>query len=371
MFNTYTNTLNDLKVELAYRSLKPQSYEGMVNLCSNDYLGLTSDPLLYQNFLAQLTESPIPFGSTSSRLLSGNATEHTLLEESIAKAFGREDCLLYNSGYHANMGILPTLAGKADLIIADKLVHASIIDGIRLSQAKAIRFRHLDYEHLERILVKESGQYERIFIVSESIFSMDGDVADLQKLVELKQRFNVLLYIDEAHAFGARGTNGLGCVEEQDVIPHVDFIVGTFGKALASVGAYVVCDSLFREYLINFSRTLIFTTALPPVNIAWTHFLFQKLPTFQHQRKQLVALSQQLAQQLGTTAHSHIIPFIVGANDVAVNLSTSLHKNGFNVLPIRHPAVPIGTARLRFSVNAGLSATELLPLKKNLLKHHE
>ena len=172
------------------------------------------------------------------------------------------------------------MTAKRDLIIADKLVHASIIDGIRLSEAQMLRYRHLDYEHLHSLLVAHREEYDNVFIVTESVFSMDGDTADLQQLCEIKKEFDAFLYVDEAHAVGVRGTNGLGCCEEQACVEDIDFIVGTFGKALASQGAFVICEQLFRDYLINTQRSLIFTTALPPVNVAWTRFVLNRLPDF-------------------------------------------------------------------------------------------
>lgn len=363
--NRYAQKLLELKEAGNYRVL-PEISGAMIDLCSNDYLSLNNDPLLYQNFIGMLSEKRSNFSSCSSRLLSGNYKENTELEAFVAALYQAESCLVYNSGYHANTGILPALAGKKDLIIADKLVHASIIDGALLSQAVLMRYNHLDYAHLEKILEKNRSAFETVFIVSESIFSMDGDLADLNKLCELKQKYNCLLYLDEAHALGVRGKNGLGCAEESGLIPEIDFLVATLGKALASVGAFVVCSNLFRQYLINHSRTLIFTTALPPVNLAWTKFIFEKLPDLCIQREKLKLLSAQFSKLVGADSSSHIIPFIIGSNHDAVNASLLLKKNGFNVLPIRYPTVPKGTARLRFSLNAALSFNDLIPIKEIL-----
>lgn len=181
----------------------------MLNLSSNDYLGLASRRDLQQAFLKEWQEKQYPFSSSSSRLLTGNFRIYTELEQVIAERFDREATLLFNSGYHANTGILPALADKQTLILADKLVHASIIDGILLSNAPFQRFRHNDYDQLETLLQKNTGQYEQIFIVTESIFSMDGDVADLRRLVSLKKSYpDVCLYVDEAHAIGVRGKTG-------------------------------------------------------------------------------------------------------------------------------------------------------------------
>ncbi len=266
---------------------------------------------------------------------------------------------MLNSGYHANIGILPALAGKRDLIVADKLVHASIIDGLRLSETEMLRFRHLDYEHLREILFNHREEYDNVFIVTESIFSMDGDVADLQELCDLKREYDTFLYVDEAHAVGVRGTNGLGCCEEQGCIDDIDFIVGTFGKAFASYGAFVVCDEMFREFLVNTQRSLIFTTALPPVNVAWTRFILNRMPDFYSYRMKLSGIAEQLRTTLAnrgfeTRGDSHIVPFLCGSNENSVYMSELFQDNGFFVLPVRYPTVPKNEARIRFSLNAAI-----------------
>jgi 8-amino-7-oxononanoate synthase len=363
--NRYIRTLQQLKTEGNYRSFPP-SEGNWLELSSNDYLGLNQDTELYETFLKEFNERKYKLSACSSRLLSGNSPEYTHLEKLISEAYRTEACLLYNSGYHANVGIISALAGKKDLILADKLVHASLIDGIRLSEATVMRYKHLDYNHLENLLTKYRSDYEQVFILSESIFSMDGDIADLNKLVELKHKYDALLYIDEAHALGVRGKNGLGCTEESNLIHEVDFIIGTFGKAMASVGAYVVCKSIFKEYLVNHSRTLIFTTALPPVNLAWTAFLFERLPSFNDRREKLSKLSADFANLLEVKAESHIVPYIIGSNQEAIAASELLRENGFNVLPIRYPTVPQGTARLRFSLNATINFEDLKEIKKIL-----
>jgi 8-amino-7-oxononanoate synthase len=366
--NRFKKTLEHLKSNDNYRSFPENDSANLINLCSNDYLSLNSNKEFYNNFLTEFERKAYKFSSCSSRLLSGNSIEHTQLEELIADSYRSEACLLFNSGYHANVGIISALASKNDLILADKLVHASIIDGAKLSHATVSRFKHLDYLHLENLLKKNRKTYENVFIISESIFSMDGDIADLEKLIELKQKYNCLLYIDEAHAFGVRGNNGLGCVEESQVINEVDYIVGTFGKAIASIGAFVVCSNLFKQYLINHSRTLIFTTALPPINLAWTKYVLKKLPEFNQERERLKAISIQFAKILNQKTLSHIIPLIIGTNKDAIDKSIKLKQNGFKVLPIRYPTVPKGTARLRFSLNANMDIKQLIPIKNILEK---
>ena len=358
----YIQEIDLLKESGNYRDFPEMATSGTIDLSSNDYLGLAQDEKLKEEFLAKTDVKKLDFSASSSRLLSGNSNEYNTLEQLIASQYQREACLVFNSGYHANIGILPAMAKKGDLIVADKLVHASIIDGLQLSKADFIRYNHLDYEQLASILEKKATDYQQVFIVSESIFSMDGDKADLQKLVDIKNRYTAFLYIDEAHAVGAVGKNGLGCVEASGLIPEVDFIVGTFGKALASVGAFVVCDQVFKDYLVNKARTLIFTTALPPINLAWTSFVMNRLPDFGDRREALATLSAGFSQLLQVNSKSHIVPYLVGENHEAIMCSKKLKKEGFNVLPIRYPTVPKGTARLRFSLNSNLTIEQLKPI---------
>ena len=372
----YNSILNQLKATGSYRQLPTVTHHGnriekdgqiMLNLSSNDYLGLASCADLQKAFLEEWQEQKYPFSSSSSRLLTGNFTAYTELEQLMAERFNREAALIFNSGYHANTGILPALADKQSLILADKLVHASIIDGILLSGAPFQRYRHNDYEQLETLLKKSAGDYEQVFVVTESIFSMDGDVADLHRLVELKKSYpNVVLYVDEAHAIGVRGRNGLGIAEEQGCIGEIDLLVGTFGKALASMGAYIVCDRTIREYLINRMRPLIFSTALPPFQIAWTRFIVELLPEITPLRERLAQTSHILAEALkgkgGEVSGSHIIPYIIGDNKDCILKAEELQRKGFYCLPVRPPTVPKGTARIRFSLTADVTIEDLQPL---------
>lgn len=342
----------------------------MLNLSSNDYLGLASRTDLQAAFMEEWRLQGYPLSSSSSRLLTGNFNVYTELEQLMAQRFNREAALLFNSGYHANTGILPALADKQTLILADKLVHASIIDGILLSGTPFLRYRHNDYEQLETLLKKHTGQYQQIIIATESIFSMDGDIADLRQLVALKKSYpNICLYVDEAHAIGVRGKNGLGVAEEQDCIPDIDLLVGTFGKALASMGAYLICSRTVREYLINCMRPLIFSTALPPAQIAWTRFLFERLPEFTSLREQLSLTSHLLANALegkgGEASESHIIPYIIGDNTDCIRKAEELQRKGFYCLPVRPPTVPKGTSRIRFSLTADVTVEEI-----DTLIHH-
>lgn len=345
----------------------------MLNLSSNDYLGLASDVSLKQEFMSEIKEEDFLFSSSSSRLLTGNFPVYTELEQLLADTFGAESALVFGSGYHMNMGILPAVADGNTLILADKLVHASLIDGIRLSAARCIRYRHQDYTQVEQLLEKHHTEYSRIILVTESVFSMDGDVVPLARLVSLKKTYsNLMLYVDEAHGIGVRGQHGLGVAEEQGCLHDIDFLCGTFGKALASAGAYVVCRKVIRDYLVNKMRTLIFTTALPPLNMAWTRFIFSRLGEWTERRKHLDMISSRLREAVQSNGYecasgSHIVPLTVGSSERAVWYATELQRKGFYVLPVRPPTVPEGTSRLRFSLTAAMTEEDINSLVQNII----
>ena len=339
----------------------------MLNLSSNDYLGLAVDERRREEFFDLTCISERRMSSSSSRLLTGNFPEYEQLEHTLSQLFENRSVLLFNSGYHMNIGILPALCDSKTLILADKLVHASLIDGMRLSTAQYVRYRHNDLNHLDALLKKYQADqtFERIIIVTESIFSMDGDEADLAALVALKKQYsNVMLYVDEAHAIGVRGKQGLGIVEQAAVIQEVDFIVGTFGKALASVGAYLICDPIIRDFLINKMRPLIFSTAQPPICMAWSNFILQKAVKMHDQREYLKALShslntQILAKNYDCPSSSQIVPVIVGDSIQTVALAHEMQKAGFYIMPVRPPTVPQGASRLRICLNTRIDQHDL------------
>ncbi len=383
--NSYSDSLRQLAAGGRLRTLKPlvgrngcrivsQGRE-MLNLTSNDYLGLAGDKRIHQKFYSSMSEGNIldnfGLGAASSRLLTGDSeTAHTL-EETLQTTYGKEACLLFNSGYHANIGILPALFGKNDLILSDKLNHASIMDGMRLCQAQYKRYRHCDYEHLADLLEKYRKAFDRVVIVSESVFSMDGDVADIAVLAALKERFDCLLYLDEAHAIGLYGPLGLGMAEEQGQLPHVDLLVGTFGKALASVGAFLLCSSTLREFLINHSRSLIFTTALPPVVLFWNHFIFKEMLAYGERRSGLKALATILRQKLRdnnlpTAGSTNIVPVMLGNDTLAVVLAEAMQEMGYLIFPVRPPTVPEGTSRFRLSLTADMLEVDIASIASDL-----
>jgi 8-amino-7-oxononanoate synthase len=344
----------------------------MLNLSSNDYLGIASDQKMRQDFLSNLAIDKAIFSSSSSRLLTGNYPVYQKVEHLLTDLYKKESALVFSSGYHMNMGILPAIADKNTLILADKLVHASIIDGIRISSAQCIRYRHQDYRQLEELLDKHHASFRSMIIVTESIFSMDGDVSPLPLLVQLKKKYpNTFLYVDEAHAVGVRGLNGLGIAEEEDCIPEIDFLCGTFGKALASMGGFVVCSKIFRDYLINRMRTFIFTTALPPIQLEWSFFVLNQMINMKEERMWLRKSSQKIKEALEekgftSTSSSHILPVVIGDSKETILKAGEMQRKGFYMLPVRPPTVPEGTSRLRISLTAGITSAELNQLIQNL-----
>ncbi|MFA7232039.1 MAG: 8-amino-7-oxononanoate synthase [Victivallaceae bacterium] len=369
--------LDALKEKELYRQLRNLVPDGkqvafenraMLNLSSNDYLGLACRADLRREFYSGLAKNPddddYALSASSSRLLTGNHPGYSALEQTLSELYNGRAALVFNSGYHANIGMLPALAGKNDFILCDKLNHASIIDGIMLAGTPYKRYAHLDYDHLEKILSEKSAAGENIFIITESVFSMDGDIADLRRLVELKKKYKAVLIVDEAHGVGVFGENGAGVCEEQGVIDDIDIIIGTFGKAFCSAGAYAIMAPVMKEYLINKMRSFIFTTALPPIVINWSRFVVEKSREMSSERTHLRKLGEILRQGLEdknfkTAGASQIVPLIVGENVVAVKLAAKMRAAGILVFPIRPPTVPPGTARLRFSLSAALTEDEI------------
>lgn len=379
LLDHYAEQLDQLRQQGNFRQFRSNQQQGktieiqqqqMLNLSSNDYLGLAADLRLREQFFDETPNAQRLMSASSSRLLTGNFPAYEQLEATLTQLFHGRAALLFNSGYHMNIGILPALADLKTLILADKLVHASMIDGIRLSSAKYLRYRHNDLAHLQQLLTQyhADDNYERIIVVTESIFSMDGDETDLAALVALKQQFaKVMLYVDEAHAIGVRGQQGLGCAELYDVIDAIDFLVGTFGKAVASVGGYLICDPIIRDYLINRMRPLIFSTAQPPICMAWTQFMLNQIVHMQTQRQHLAALSlymQQGIQAKGFTcpSTSQIVPVIIGDSTATVSKARQLQTAGFYVMPVRPPTVPQGSSRLRICLNTQFETADLTQL---------
>lgn len=355
------HSLDALETQHQLRALPSAPLSG-IDLLSNDYLGIAQDKALYAQFIQQwLTTGGGASSASASRLLGGNATSASTLEASATTLFARP-ALYLNSGYHANIGILPALTDKNDLIIADKAIHASLIDGARLSSARLLRYPHQNLSALASLLAKHRAHYRQVWIVSESVFSMDGSCSDLIQLQALKKQYDAQLYIDEAHAVGIYG-NGLGLAYELDVFRDIDVCVLPCAKALGSYGAFVLSDALTRDYLINHCRSLIFASALPPIVSAWTNHIINHLPDFAPQRQRLMdnsqALRHALAIQSTSPSNSPIIPLIIGDNATTMRLAHALATENIHVGAIRYPTVAQGHAQLRLCVHANLSAKDI------------
>lgn len=375
---TYSDILQRLRAEGNFRTIPSETAATgeIIDLSTNDYLGLAVQPKLQSEFFAsEAGRTLVPMTSSASRLLSSRQREYDSLEKFLGELYGRP-ALLFNSGYHANTGMMQALgAGPGCLIVADKLVHASIIDGITLSKSPFTRFRHNDLAHLEKILAKEAANHERVIIVVESVYSMDGDRADITALTDIRRRYpNTLLYVDEAHAFGIEGPGGLGLAKASGHFDEVDVVMGTFGKACASFGAFCSVSPTLRDYLINRARSFIFSTSLPPLSVEWTRYMIETFIQMDDERRHLRLLGEHLKSHLQPLSPdfpicaSHIQPLVVGDAALAVDLSSRLLREGFKVLPIRTPTVPPGTERLRISLNATLSTDDIDRLGSTLTK---
>lgn len=345
-----------LKAEGDYRVIPAGRADGSTDFTTNDYLGLAATGTLMEEFLANgLGNDCAPMTSSASRLLCGRQEEYRKLEQLLERLYGRA-ALVFNSGYHANTGMISALGSlPSTLIVADKLAHASIIDGMKLADAPSRRFAHNKFSHLEQILEKECRNYDNIVVAVESVYSMDGDSTDLDALTDLRRHYpQVILYVDEAHAVGVCGEGGLGMCRSHPRYGEIDIIVGTLGKALASSGAYCVCSEAVKQFAVNRCRSLIFSTALPPVCCRWSRFVIEKAVGMDSRRAHLRRLSRLLAEETKRPEASHIVPVIAGSSAKALEWSATLLDRGMKVLPIRRPTVPPGTERLRISLSAAL-----------------
>ncbi|HTU77946.1 MAG TPA: 8-amino-7-oxononanoate synthase [Solirubrobacteraceae bacterium] len=334
-------------------------------LCSNNYLGLADHPRVREAAAEAAMRWGV--GAGSSRLVSGTMTIHGRLEEQLADFERSEACLLFGSGYLANIGVIGALAGRGDTVLSDELNHASIIDGCRLSRAQVIVYRHRDVEHLEWSLRRHGrpdGTARRV-IVTDSVFSMDGDVAPLEQIAELAEMYGARVVVDEAHATGSLGPGGRGAVAEAGLEDQIDVLVGTLGKALGAYGAYVCASSQIIRYLINTARTLIYSTAPSPPAIAGAlaalALLRERPHRVQRLRANARALRQALAQEGFPVAESEmqIVPLIVGDEHTAMQLCQEAIERGVFAQAIRPPTVPADSSRLRLTATASHTASEL------------
>lgn len=333
-------------------------------LCSNNYLGLSDHPAL--KTAAMDAVSRYGCGSGASRLVSGNLELHEALEECIAEFKGTESAILFNSGYAANTGTIAALVGRGDTIYSDRLNHASIVDGAILSRARLVRYPHNDHNTLRNLLEQDRSSGRRL-IVTDGVFSMDGDIAPLQELVTLKEQFNCLLMVDEAHASGVMGVNGRGSAAFLGVSGQIDMCMGTLGKALGSCGAYVAGSRDLTTYLMNSARSYIFSTSLPPAVLAASIAAVKIVssPDGDRLRASLDSnrsLFSSLLRQAGLNtlgSCTQIIPIMVGGAKETMEFSRALLAEGIFVQGIRPPTVPAGSCRLRCTITAAHKGSDL------------
>lgn len=350
--------LNRKKEENNFRTLKKFN-EKDLNLSSNDYLGLAHDEKLKEKFYKEF-KNEVYLSSSSSRLITGNYKGVVSLENKLEKIYGKPG-LVMNSGFSANKTIIDTFYNKESLIITDKLNHASIYDGIISSKCKILRYRHLDTKHLEDILIKYRDKYEDVLIISETTYSMEGDTANLKKLVELKKKYNCDLMIDEAHSYGV---NGYGVAYNLNLVKDIEFLVIPLGKGGGSIGSYIICENYYKDYLINFGREFIYTTSLPPVNNLWNLFILENMNNFQEKREKLKELIDftflKIKElEIEVVSGSHILGLIIGDNKKVDIISKRLRDKGYIVYSIKSPTVGKGTERIRIGLNPDITKEEI------------
>lgn len=368
-FDDLHQQLDELENEHRLRKLVPRATKGihivepdgreLINFGSNDYLG----------FAAQRTTSPTLTGSTASALVCGWTDLHQQLADALSDFESTESAVLFPTGYAACSGTVACLAQRGDLILSDQLNHASLIDGCRLSRADCQVYRHNDVEHVQQLLESHRGQFNRIWIVTDSVFSMDGDVAPLRELCELADEFDAHLLVDEAHATGVLGNTGSGLCEALGLKDRIHVRIGTLSKALGSQGGFVVGPKVVVDYLINRCRSLIFSTALAPSAVQSALDAIKIIRNDSSRREHLQRLSRRVREHVDAPTRAvqrtwtPIVPVVIGDDSQAVALSQELSERGFYVPAIRPPTVPAGTARLRIS----LSAAHTKPMVQSLL----
>lgn len=390
-FNKKLNTrLQNLQQQQLYRTRRlvetPQDVilningESLINFCSNDYLGLANHPDVKQAFKNAVDKYGV--GSGASQLVTGHQKPHRALEEELAEFFGRERVLLFSTGYMANLGVVSALTERKDEIFEDKLNHASLIDAALLSRAALTRYPHKDNKELESRLVKSKAETK--FIISDGVFSMDGDKADLKSLIATSHKHNAVLMIDDAHGIGVLGKTGRGIIEELETdVSESDLpiFVGTLGKAFGTFGAFVAGSDELIESLINFSRSYIYTTAMPAAVAEATRTSLKLIQQGNERRENLQSRIKQFrdgCNELGITISaqpeygnfSPIQPLVVGSAEKALQLSEALQQQGLLISAIRPPTVPQNTSRLRITFSANHTAEQVSRLLSALEECH-
>lgn len=354
MFNI-ASELKQLELSGLRRSLSPRPGDGFINFASNDYLGLANDPRLKE--AAIKTIERYGTSASSSRLLSGTSDIHSELEFALAKLKGAETSLVFSSGYQANIGAITSLMSLGDAVIIDRLCHASIIDACHLSGAKLLVYKHCDLNNLEHVLSR-SSQYRRRLIITEGVFSMDGDIAPLPGIAVLAKRYGAWIMVDDAHGTGVLGQDGSGTTGLMNVAGKIDIIMGTLSKALGSLGGFIAGSKELIEILVNKARPFIYTTALPPAQAAAALQAIKIIKEEPWRREKVLGLAANLRQALASLGlkivdgNSTIVPVILGNVAPTMKYAEVLYKNGILAPAIRPPTIPQGSSRIRFSLTA-------------------
>lgn len=368
--------LDSLRERAQFRSLEILDGAAGLNLSSNDYLGLSTDPRLKEAVIEAVANAE-RVGSTGSRLLSGNSREWQSIEAEFAAFAGAEAALYFGSGYAANIGLLSSLLRPGDTFFSDALNHASLIDGIRLSGAAKVIYPHGDIEFLEGALRDCARGGGARAIVTESVFSMEGDIAPLAAVVALAHKYDAAVIVDEAHATGVWGPEGRGIAAELGLEREMLAIVHTCGKALASAGAFVCGGRALRDHLINRARTLIFSTATPPYLAGQIRTALALARAADAERAHLRAIASALRDGLAAAglrcdrSSTQIVPVVLGTNEAALHVASELQRGGFAVKAIRPPTVPAGTARIRISLTSKISFDEIRRLVSAISTAHK
>jgi 8-amino-7-oxononanoate synthase len=375
---SYAKALDALREDNLLRSCRVMPHTGgrftvdgrtLLNMSSNDYLDLSGSDALKNASMKAVKDWGC--GATASRLMSGHLALHAALENKLAGFLGTEAALVFGSGFLTNLGVMTALATRGDTLFSDRLNHASLIDGMRLSGATCLRYRHKDLDHLEALLQKDDGKGKRI-IVSDSVFSMDGDIAPLEGLAALAESFDALLVIDEAHAVGVFGPQGRGCCAACDVKP--DVLIGGMGKAFGGYGGFAATSELLHSVLINRARSFIYSTGLPPASLGSALAALECLEAEPDLGQTLLRKAHALHTMLTEGGvnmppfESPIIPVPIGPNDAALRVAESLREAGVLATAVRPPTVPADTARLRLSVTLAHSESDLEKVAKEILR---
>jgi 8-amino-7-oxononanoate synthase len=369
--------LEQLKLDSLWREAKVFAGEGFptINLCSNDYLGLAKHPEVIE--AAGIALVSYGASASSSRLVSGTLSVHQKLETALAKFKKSPRALSFGTGYLANLGLITSVVRRSDLLFCDRLIHASLVDGIALSRAKCHRYRHNSLEHLSDLLAKYSASRrseQNFFIVTESVFSMDGDLAPLTGLAELAKKYNAILIVDEAHALGVFGDCGRGLVNELKIDDEIILSSATFSKAMGSYGGVVFCEEDICQLLVNIARPLIYNTALPPAQAGAALAAIDIIESSKNLGEELLKRARFFAKLLSNAGlntmncESQIVPVLVGDNEKTLRVASKLREEGIYLVAIRPPTVPHGQSRLRISVSLTHSYQQLEHAAIKLIK---